>query len=402
VSEHIDSLQPITWHEPRSSYEVVIVGGGGHGLATAYYLATRHGITDVAVIEADYIASGNTGRNTTIIRSNYAVPEAIRFYEHSRQLYAGLEAETGAAIFHRVKGHVWIAHTEMALRTERGRVLMNQAFGVDTELLDPAGVKALIPQIDLTGGGRYPVLGASHHVPAATARHDRVAWAFASGATGRGVHVIQHRPVTGLLRDQHRVVGVETVSGPIRAGIVLSAVGGRVSQLTGMAGVRLPVRTHPLHAFVTNDFEQGLDKIVASTELACYVSQTERGQMLIGAEFDSQPSFSRVSSYDALRSYAYKITMLLPFLRSMRILRTWAGLCDISADWSPIMGETGVDGFPVTTGWGTWGFKAIPAGGEAMAELIATGRPPELIAPFSLERFRRDHVLADQASAGTR
>jgi sarcosine oxidase subunit beta len=403
AAEAAASLQPIVWHEPRSSYDVVIVGGGGHGLATAYYLATRHGITNVAVLEADYIASGNTGRNTTIIRSNYAVPEAIRFYDHSRQLYAGLEAETGAAIFHRVKGHVWIAHTEMGLRTERARVLMNQAFGVDTELLDPAGVKALIPQIDLTGGGRYPVLGASHHVPAATARHDRVAWAFASGATTRGVHVIQHRPVTGLLRDDAgRVVGVETNEGPIRAGVVLSATAGRSTQLAAMAGVRLPIRTHPLHAFVTNDFEQGLEKIVASTELACYVSQTERGQMLMGAEFDSQPSFSRISSFDALRTYAYKLTMLLPFLRSMRILRTWAGICDISADWSPILGETGVPGFLITTGWGTWGFKAIPAGGEQMAELIATGRTPALIAPFSLERFGRDHVLADQASAGTR
>ena len=293
AAEAVASLQPIVWHEPRSTYDVVIIGGGGHGLATAYYLATRHGITNVAVLEADYIASGNTGRNTTIIRSNYAVPEAIRFYDHSRQLYAGLEAETGAAIFHRVKGHVWIAHTEMGMRTERARVLMNQAFGVETELLDPAGVKALIPQIDLTGGGRYPVLGASHHVPAATARHDRVAWAFASGATARGVHVIPHRPVTGLLRDDAgRVVGVETAAGPIRAGVVLSATAGRSTQVAAMAGVRLPIRTHPLHAFVTNDFEQGLDKIVASTELACYVSQTERGQMLIGAEFDSQPSFT--------------------------------------------------------------------------------------------------------------
>jgi sarcosine oxidase subunit beta len=251
---------------------------------------------------------------------------------------------------------------------------MNQAMGVDTELLDPAGVKRLIPQIDLTGGGRYPVLGASHHVPAATARHDRVAWALAAGATARGVHVIQHRPVTGLLRDGERVVGVDTAAGPIRAGVVVSAVGGWVTQLAGMAGVRLPVRTHPLHALVTNDFAQGLDKIVASTELACYVSQTERGQMLIGAEFDSQPSFTRISSFDALRNYAYKVTALLPFLRSMRILRTWAGLCDISADFSPIMGDTGVDGFLITTGWGTWGFKAIPAGGEAMAERIATGR----------------------------
>jgi len=275
-------------------------------------------------------------------------------------------------------------------------------MGVETELVDPAGVKRLVPQIDLTGGGRYTVLGASHHVPAATARHDRVAWALASGASTRGVHLIQHRAVTGLLRDGDRVVGVETGTGPIRAGIVLSAVGGRVSQMAAMARVRLPVRTHPLHAFVTNDFEQGLEKIVASTELACYVSQTERGQMLIGAEFDSQPSFSRISSFDALRSYAFKITRLLPFLREMRILRTWAGLCDISADFSPIMGDTGVDGLLITTGWGTWGFKAIPAGGEAMAERIATGRTPALIAPFGLDRFRSDLAMADQASAGTR
>ncbi len=402
AAEAVASLQPITWHEPKSSYDVVIIGGGGHGLATAYYLATRHGITNVAVLEADYIASGNTGRNTTIIRSNYAIPEAIRFYEHSRRLYENLEAETGAAIFHKVKGHVWIAHTEMTLRTERARVLMNQAMGVETELLDPAGVQRLIPQIDLTGGGRYPVLGASHHVPAATARHDRVAWAFASGATQRGAHVVQRRRVAGLLRDGDRVVGVETDQGPIRAGTVVSATAGWSTQVAAMAGVRLPIRTHPLHAFVTNDFEQGLDKIVASTELSCYVSQTERGQMLMGAEFDSQPSFSRVSSFDALRSYAYKLTMLLPFLRSMRILRTWAGLCDISADWSPIMGETGVPGFLITTGWGTWGFKAIPAGGEQMANLVATGTTPELIAPFSLARFGTDHALADAASAGTR
>jgi sarcosine oxidase subunit beta len=290
----------------------------------------------------------------------------------------------------------------MGMRTERGRVLMNRAMGVDTELLSPDDVKRLVPQIDLSGGGRYPVFGASHHVPAATARHDRVAWAFASGATQRGVHVVQHRPVTGLLRDGDRVVGVETAQGPINAGVVLSAVGGWVSQVAGMAEVRLPVRTHPLHAFVTNDFEQGLEKIVASTELACYVSQTERGQMLIGAEFDSQPSFTRVSSFDALRSYAYKITSLLPFLKRMRILRTWAGLCDISADFSPIMGDTGVDGFLITTGWGTWGFKAIPAGGEALAERIATGRTPDLIAPFGLDRFANDLAMADQASAGTR
>ena len=269
-------------------------------------------------------------------------------------------------------------------------------------MVTPAELKELVPQVDLTGGGRYPALGASHHVEGATARHDRVAWAYAAGASGRGVHVVQHTPVTGLLRDGERVVGVETAAGPIAAGVVLSAVGGRVTRMAAHAGVRLPVRTHPLHAFVTNNYAQGFGPILASTELMCYVSQTERGQMLIGAEFDSQPSYSRQSSFAALRGYAYKMTRLLPFLRDLRILRTWAGICDISADYSPIMGATGVDGFLVTTGWGTWGFKAIPAGGEGMAELIATGRPPALIAPFGLDRFRRDHVLADQGSAGTR
>ena len=269
-------------------------------------------------------------------------------------------------------------------------------------MVTPTELKEMVPQVDLTGAGRYPVLGASHHVEGATARHDRVAWAYAAGASQRGVHVVEHTPVTGLLRDGERVVGVETARGPITAGVVLSAVGGRVTRMAAHAGVRLPIRTHPLHAFVTNDYQQGFGPILASTELSCYVSQTERGQMLIGAEFDAQPSYSRQSSFAALRSYSHKMSRFLPFLRDLRILRTWAGICDISADYSPIMGATGVDGFLVTTGWGTWGFKAIPAGGEGMAELIATSRPPELIAPFGLDRFRRDHVLADQGSAGTR
>jgi sarcosine oxidase subunit beta len=399
---YVATLPSLRWDEPRDAYDVVIVGGGGHGLSTAYYLATRHGITNVAVLEADYIASGNTGRNTTIIRANYGLPEAIRFYQHSLEMYRELEDEVGAAILHQTKGIFWLAHTEMALRTERARAAMNTAVGAKTVMVTPAEVKELVPQIDLTGGHRYPVLGASHHLEAATARHDRVAWAYAAGAARRGVHVIQHTPVTGLVRDGDRIVGVETPRGQIAAGIVLSAVGGRVTALAAQAGLRLPVRTHPLHAFVTNDYAQGFGPIVASTELMCYVSQTERGQMLIGAEFDAQPSYSRQSSFAALRGYAHKITRILPFLRELRILRTWAGICDISVDFSPIMGFTGVDGFLVTTGWGTWGFKAIPAGGEAMAELIATGRTPALIEPFALDRFRRDHAMADQGSAGTR
>jgi sarcosine oxidase subunit beta len=406
MSEYTRTLLPIRWPDgpPRRSYDVVIIGGGGHGLSTAYHLATRHGITNVAVIEADYIASGNTGRNTTIIRANYGIPESIRFYQHSLERYQQLESETGAAILHQTKGIVWLAHTEMAMRTERARCAMNEAAGAQTFMRTPAELKALIPELDLTGGGRYPVLGGSHHVEGATARHDRVAWAYASIASQRGVDIFQHTAVTAIRRDGDggRVVGVDTTVGPIDAGAVLSAVGGRITQVAAMAGLRLPVRTHPLHAFVTNDYAPGFPMIVASTELACYVSQTDRGQMLIGAEFDTQPSYSRQSSFSALRSYSDKVTHLLPFLRDMRILRTWAGICDISVDFSPIMSRTPVDGFFITTGWGTWGFKAIPAGGEGMAELIATGTPPPLIAPFSLDRFRRDHVLADAGSSGTR
>ncbi len=402
MNEFVETLLELTWHEPKSSYDVVIVGGGGHGLATAYYLAVRHGITNVAVVEADYIGSGNSGRNTTIIRANYGIPESIRFYRHSQQLYSDLEQETGCWVMHATKGLIWLAHTETAMRAERARVLLNTACDAETVLITPTEVKQLCPQIDLSGGGRYPVLGASHHLPASTARHDRVVWAYAQGAMQRGVHVLQNTRVTGLLRDGDRVVGVRTSSGDIAAGTVMSAVGGDVSQLAAHAGLRLPVRTHPLQAFVTNGYGQGFGPIISDTELLCYISQTARGQMLIGHEYDRESSFSLQSSFQFLQANAAKMSYLLPFVRDLKILRQWTGRCDVSADFSPIMGFTGVDGFVISTGWGTWGFKAIPAGGEQMAELIATGTTPELIQPFALDRFAADHAMADQGSTGTR
>ena len=401
MNEFVERTVELAWHEPKRSYDVVIIGGGGHGLATAYYLASRHGIANVAVVEANYIGSGNSGRNTTIIRANYGLPEAIRFYQHSVDLYRTLEDELGCWVMHSPKGLIWLAHTESQMRAERARCLLNVACGTETIMLSPQEAKELCPQLDLSGGGRYRVLGASYHPGASTARHDRVVWGYAQGVMRHGVHVLQHRKVTGLLRDGARVTGVETSGGPISAGVVLSAVGGHVSTIAAYAGVRLPIRTHPLQAFVTNHYGQAFGPILSDTELLCYVSQTARGEMVIGAEYDRQSSYSLQSSFSFLQSCAAKATHLLPFLRNLRILRQWAGICDISADFSPIMGETGVDGFLVSTGWGTWGFKAIPAGGEQMAELIATGRTPALLEPFRLDRFAADHAMADQGSTGT-
>ncbi|MEZ4868886.1 MAG: FAD-dependent oxidoreductase [Caldilineaceae bacterium] len=401
MNEFVERKVKLTWHAPKASYDVVIVGGGGHGLATAYYLATRHGITNVAVLERNYIGGGNSGRNTTVIRANYGIPEAVRFYQRSVDLYASLEAETDRWIMHKQKGLLWLAHSEAGVRAERVRAEVNTAFGAQTEYVGPKEIQEICPQIDMTGDGVWPVLGGSYHPAGATARHDRVVWALAEGAMQRGAHIHQRLAVTGLTKVGGRVVGVETSQGPIAAGAVLSAVGGHVTTLGAMAGLRLPIRTHPLQAFVTNHYALQFDPIVASMGLLFYASQTARGEMLIGAEIDRQPSYSYQSGHHFLQSCAQRAMTLLPFLRNLRILRQWTGVCDMSPDYSPIMGKTGVEGFYITTGWGTWGFKAIPAGGEQMAQLLATGETPALIAPFSLERFAQDRTLADRGSSGT-
>jgi sarcosine oxidase subunit beta len=401
MNEFVERDVRLMWAEPRGSYDVVIIGGGGHGLATAYYLATRHGITNVAVLERGYIGSGNSGRNTTVIRANYGIPEAVRFYQHSLELFQGLEEETGRFIMHLEKGLLWLAHTELGLRAERARAAINTAYGSETVFVGPDEIRDICPQLDLNGGGRHPVLGASYHPHGATARHDRVVWALAEGAMRLGVHVHQRTAVTGLSLDGDRVIGVETSRGRIAAGLVLLAAGGHVTTLASMAGIRLPIRTHPLQAFVTNHYARTFHPIVASTELLFYVSQTARGEILIGAEIDRQPSYSYRSTYGFLSSCAGRALALLPFMADLRILRQWTGVCDMSPDYSPVMGETGIEGLLVTTGWGTWGFKAIPAGGEAMAQMIATGRVPDLIAPFALSRFARDRTLADRGSSGT-
>jgi sarcosine oxidase subunit beta len=401
MNEFSEKKVTLNWVQPKKHYDVVIIGGGGHGLATAYYLATRHGITNVAVLERNYIGGGNSGRNTTVIRSNYGIPEAVRFYQRSVELYQTLESETDRWIMHKEKGLLWVAHNEAGLRAERARAGVNTAFGAKTEFVTPAQIKQLCPQVDLGGGGVWPILGGSYHAEGATARHDRVVWAYAEGAMRKGAHVHQHITVTGIKKAGNRVIGVETSAGEIGAGVVMSAVGGHVTAIGEMAGLRLPIRTHPLQAYVSNHYALNFDTIFASTGLLFYVSQTARGEILIGAEIDRQPSYSYRGSHHLLQSCSHRAMTLFPFLRDLRILRQWAGVCDMSPDYSPVMGKTDVDGFVLTTGWGTWGFKAIPAGGEQMAELIATNKTPELIAPFALDRFARDRTLADRGSSGT-
>lgn len=402
MNEFVEKKVRLTWHDPKPTYDVVIIGGGGHGLSTAYHLARRHGITNVAVLERGYIGSGNSGRNTTVIRANYGIPESVRFYQHSLELYQHLEEETGRWIMHAEKGLLWLIHSEAGVRGEKRRALVNTAAGAETEFLTPGEIKALVPEIDLDGGGNgYPVMGASYHLRAATARHDRVVWALAEGAMDAGVVVHQRTTVTGIEMSGDRVTGVNTDQGFIGAGMVVSAVGGHVTTICDMVGLRMPIISHPLQAYVTNHYQQSFPHIVGSVELPFYVSQTARGEMLIGAEYERAPSYSYRSTFDLLAGCSAKAMAYLPFLTDMRILRQWAGVCDISPDASPIMGKTPVDGFLVSTGWGTWGFKAIPAGGEQMAQLISSGETPDLIAPFSYDRFANDRIMADAGSAGT-
>ena len=391
----------LTTSDVKASYDVVVIGAGGHGLAAAYYLASRFGITNIAVIERAYIGSGGTGRNTTILRANYKTPATIKFFQASFEMYAKLSAELDYNMLRSPRGLLWLAHSEAQLQNQVERSLQNQTFGVNTVYLTADEVHRVCPQLDMTGGGTRPILGAAYHPPGSIIRHDAVAWGYAIGAQRRGVHIHQGVTVTGLSIERGRCVGVETTAGRIAAGAVLSAVGGYVSNIAAMAHLSIPIVTHPLQAFVTESYKPVLDRIVASADLHIYVSQSARGEVLIGAEIDPYTSYSTRSTFALLSSASARALDLFPFLAKLRILRQWTGLCDMTPDYSPLMGVTAVDSLFLSSGWGTWGFKAIPASGANMAELIATGKVPELIAPFALDRFARDEAISERASAGT-
>jgi sarcosine oxidase subunit beta len=386
--------------EPKSSYEVVIVGGGGHGLATAYYLAREHDITDVAVLERGWLAGGNITRNTTIIRSNYLWDESQGIYEQSLKLWEGLEEELDYDLLFSQRGVLNLAHSLQDVRDGVRRVNANRLNGIDGEWLDPAGVAEVCPLVDVSPGVRYPVLGATYQPRAGIARHENVAWGFARAADALGVDLLQGCEVTGIDVRDGRAVAVETSLGRIEAGRIGLVGAGHSSVLAAMAGLRIPVQTHPLQALVSELYEDVLDTVVMSNAVHVYVSQAHKGEFVMGAGIDSYNSYAQRGSFHVIEDQIAAAVELFPVFSSANMLRTWAGIVDVCPDASPIVGTTPVEGLFLNCGWGTGGFKATPGSGWAFAWTLAHGEPHELNQPFSLERFVTGALIDEHGAAG--
>jgi sarcosine oxidase subunit beta len=385
--------------ELKPRYDVVVIGGGSHGLATAYYLAKNHGITDVAVLEQSYIGSGAAGRNTTIIRANYRTPEGVAFYGESVKLYERLSVDLEFNLLFSQQGHLTLAHSDRAMITMTERAEVNQLLGVDSRVIGPEEIAQLCPEMDLSQDVTWPVMGALYHPPGGIIRHDAVVWGYARGADRRGVELHPYTKVTGIERANGRVTGVQTTRGDIACDTVVSATAGWSTLVADLAGVSLPITTHILQAFVTEPVKPFLDVIIVSSQMHIYISQTDRGEFLIGAEIEPYTTYSGRSTFPFLEYSARHALELFPQLEHVKVLRQWTGICDLSPDYSPILGESGVQGFLVSTGWGTYGFKAAPIVGTTLAELVATGKTPALIEPFRLERFATDTLVSELAAA---
>jgi sarcosine oxidase subunit beta len=384
---------------PRPHYQVVIIGGGGHGLATAYYLAKEHGISDVAVLEKGAIGLGNTGRNTTIIRSNYLWDESARIYEHSLKLWEGLSAELNFNLMLSQRGVLNLAHTEGDVREGRRRVNANRLNGVDAEWLDAAAVKRFCPILNISADARHPVLGATLQRRGGVARHDAVAWGYARAADARGVDIVENCEVTAIRTAQGRATGVETSRGEITADKVAIAAAGHSSVLAAMAGVRLPLQSHPLQALVSEPVKPVLDCVVMSNTVHVYVSQSDKGELVIGAGIDAFNSYAQRGSFHVIEGQVAALLELFPTFSRLKMLRSWAGIVDVSPDASPIIGKLPVEGLYLNGGWGTGGFKATPGAGHVFAHTIAQDEPHPLARPFALERFATGALIDEHGAA---
>jgi len=384
----------------KDEYDVVIIGGGGHGLATAYYLAKKHGITNVAVLEKGYIGGGGTGRNTAIVRSNYLTPEGVAFYDKSVNLFRDLSSDLDLNLFYSERGHFTLAHSSSSIRTMRWRAEVNKHLGVNSEVVGPSFIKKKCPEIDLKCGGKQPpIYGALYHPPGAVARHDAVAWGYARGADQRGVEIHQKTAVTDIEIRDGVVCGVHTDKGYVKTRKVLSAVAGWTTGITKMVGLRTPLVVHPLQACVTEPLKPFMNNIMVSAVMHLYVSQSSRGELVGGASLDPYELISHRSTLEFIESMAGHLLDLFPCLGDIKMMRQWAGLCDMTPDFSPIMGTTPIKGFYLDAGWGTWGFKATPVSGWSMSHTVANDNDHHLIKAFNLSRYRNFKLVGEKGAA---
>jgi sarcosine oxidase subunit beta len=384
--------------ELRDSYDVVIVGGGAHGLATAYYLG-QLGVRNVAVLEQSYIGSGAAGRNTTILRSNYKTPEGARFYDASLKMYERLSDELDFNLLFSQCGHLTLAHSDRAMFVMANRAEVNRQYGIDSQLVDADQVKRLCPELNVSDEVTYPIMGALYHPPGGIIRHDAVVWGYARGADRAGIEIHPYTEVTGFDRVNGRIEAVRTNRGTIRAGQVISATAGWSTLVCQLANVELPITTHILQACVTEPVKPLLDVVIVSSQMHVYISQSDRGEFVMGSEIEPWTTYRMQGTLNFLQDLTRHTLELFPQLEHARLLRSWAGLCDLSPDYSPILGKTEVENFHVSAGWGTYGFKAAPIVGKTLADLVHQGRTPELIAPFALERFYEDRLVSELAAA---
>ncbi|MDA0839460.1 MAG: FAD-dependent oxidoreductase [Planctomycetota bacterium] len=389
-------------HELKSRYDVVIIGAGVHGLATAYYLGKEFGITRVALLEKSYLGAGNSGRNTAILRANYRTPEGIPFYASSLSLYEELAWELGWNLMFTQCGHLTLGHSDSSITGLRVRAETNKLLGVDSRLIFPDEIGELVPALDLSPEAHMPVLAALYHPPGGIIRHDAVVWAYARACDRMGIEIHNYTEATDIevSPDGGRVTGVQTNRGFISTPAVVNCTSGLCTTITKMVGIDLPIISQPLQACVTEPMKPFLDKVIVSASLHVYVNQTDRGELVIGAEIDPYQTYSMKSTLPTLEQMSQYTLELFPQLHQVKVLRQWGGVCDMTPDFAPVIsGVDGLDGFFLDVGWGTYGFKAGPAGGRWLAELIATSTTPKLIRPFALSRFSENRLVGEKAAA---